>query len=300
MVSTVSTDLLQPLPLAAMTVDVEEYFQVAAFDKVVPVSAWGNYQSRVEAQMDQILQLFHEKNIRSTFFVLGSVAQSHPSIVRKIAEHGHEVASHGQMHQKVDRQTPSEFQKDILTSKNILEDILGQSVYGYRAPSFSINKKSEWAFEVLRDAGFIYSSSTYPIQHDHYGTPDWPKSPYEPVSGFWELPQSTVDVFGRTVPVGGGGYFRMLPYSVSRWAIKKHQVEKKHPYMFYFHPWEIDPGQPRVDGAGLKSSFRHYINQGRMMGKIAQLSEIAKWVSVMDAFDIRPELTKSNAIQGAL
>lgn len=288
------------LPLAAMTVDVEEYFQVAAFDDVVSINEWGNFQSRIESQIDLILQLFEEKSMRGTFFILGSVAELHPQIVKKIASNGHEIASHGHMHQKVDRQNVTEFRHDLLKSKNTLEDIIGKAVYGYRAPSFSINKTNEWAFEVLREVGFIYSSSTYPIQHDHYGTPDWPKNPYEPLEGILELPQSTIELFGRTVPAGGGGYFRMLPYAMSRWAIKKHQREKRHPYMFYFHPWEIDPSQPRVEGARLKSTFRHYVNQGRMMEKVAKLSEVAKWVSVMDAFNVRVKHKQSNSIKVSL
>lgn len=278
--------MTKQLPIAAMSVDVEEYFQVAAFEQQVTPNEWSKYPSRVESQMDDILQVFDDKSVKATFFVLSSVAQKHPQLVRRIVQAGHELASHGHMHQKADRQTPDEFRQDIQFSKELLESISGQAVLGYRAPSFSINTSNEWAFEVLRDAGFVYSSSTYPIAHDHYGTPDWPRVPFNPVPGLLEIPQSTIDVCGRALPIGGGGYFRLFPYALSRWAITKHQQTSKTPYMFYFHPWEIDPEQPKVAGASLKSAFRHYVNQGRMLNKISKMSELATWRTIAEAFHI--------------
>jgi polysaccharide deacetylase family protein (PEP-CTERM system associated) len=260
-----------------MTVDVEDYFQVAAFKDVISPKDWGNYDFRAGDRTREILDLFDETGTKATFFVLGWVAQRDPELVKRISSRGHEVASHGFWHQKAFEQSFGEFSDDVVRAKSDLEHLTGKPVIGYRAPSFSIDKRNEHAFDCLRDAGYIYSSSTYPVAHDHYGVPDWPTEPYILDNGLREFPQATIDRFNRRLPVGGGGYFRLFPYALSKSFI--HQFEKQHntPYIFYFHPWEIDPNQPRVTGAGWKSNFRHYVNLQRMQPKIARLCKDFEW-----------------------
>lgn len=268
----------------AMTVDVEEYFQVAAFDGVIDHQQWGTMKGRVAESTMKVLDIFSQNDVKATFFVLGIVARKHPELIKEIITRGHELASHGTNHQKADTQDYDVFYKDVKDAKSLLEDIGGREVIGYRAPSFSINNSNKWAFDALLEAGYIYSSSTYPVKHDHYGVPDWPRVPYQLENGLIELPQSTVDMFGRMLPVGGGGYFRLAPYQLSRYFIKKFSSINESSYIFYFHPWEIDPGQPIVKGASLKSQFRHRVNLSRMERKIIQLSKDFEWTTMRDAF----------------
>lgn len=269
-----------------MSVDVEDYYQVAAFDKVISTEQWGSFESRVARSTGRVLEIFEKRGVKATFFTLGCVAEQNPQIVSDIVSAGHELASHGFAHQKADRQTREEFFEDITRAKELLENISGKQIVGYRAPSFSISEKNEWAFDELKRAGHLYSSSTYPVVHDHYGTPNWPKTPYFPVEGLLELPQATIEKLGRTLPVGGGGYFRLFPYQLSKYFIKQFQQNNDHPYIFYFHPWEIDAGQPVIKGAGAKSQFRHRVNLSKMDSKIDALSRDFEWTSIADAFGI--------------
>jgi polysaccharide deacetylase family protein (PEP-CTERM system associated) len=266
--------------LNAMTVDVEDYFQVAAFDEVIDPKNWDQYDIRVEKTTHQLLDLFEEKGVKSTFFTLGWVAERCPSIVKRIVQDGHEIASHGYGHQKATRMTADAFFADIDKAKKILEDQAGVEVKGYRAPSFSIMEDNVWAFDELKKAGYLYSSSTYAIKHDHYGTPNWPNQPHQFENGLWEFPQATVDVLGKRMPAGGGGFFRLQPYLMSKTMIKRFHKQKNHPYIFYFHPWEIDPEQPSVPGAALKSKMRHYVNLSKMYGKVSSLSDDFVWDTI--------------------
>lgn len=269
----------------AMTVDVEDYFQVAAFDGIIKTSDWDSHSLRVSKNTRKILKLFKEHNVKATFFILGWVAEREPLLIKDIAADGHEIANHGYMHQKAFNQTYEEFLEDITKSKKILEDISGQKVIGYRAPSFSIDKRNEWAFDAIRESGHLYSSSTYPVAHDHYGTPEWSTEPFVLDNNLMEIPQATIDLLGRRLPVGGGGYFRLFPLMLSEFFMRKFKEQHDQPYVFYFHPWEIDPEQPKVEGAALKSKFRHYVNLSRMEKKIAHLCKNHEWTSIHEAFN---------------
>lgn len=268
-----------PVPrVNAMTVDVEDYFQVAAFKHKIADDDWQRWPCRVEENTERILELFDRKGVHATFFTLGWVAERYPELVRRIAEAGHEVASHGLRHVKVTEQTPSQFHDDVTRTKMLLEDITGLPVNGYRAASFSIGASNLWALDVLNKAGYHYSSSIYPVHHDHYGMPDAPRFPFRMQEGeLMEIPISTVDVFGKKLPCGGGGYFRLLPYSLSRWAIQRVNQRDQRPSVFYFHPWELDPGQPRIPDAGLKSRFRHYVNLDKMERRLSRLLGDFSW-----------------------
>lgn len=272
-------------PLSALTVDVEDYFHVAAFEKNILPKQWDSMPVRVEHNTRRLLDLFEQHNAKATFFLLGWVAERYPQLVRDIANSGHEVASHGYNHVKATSQTPAEFAKDISDTKALLEDLSGQAVIGYRAPSFSIDKSNEWAFAELQRAGYKYSSSTYPVKHDLYGTPDWPQQPYMRPEGIWEFPMPILNMAGKQWPVAGGGYFRLMPYWLSKRLINSYLNATKSPYMFYFHPWEIDPDQPKVEGASLKSRFRHYVNLHRMEGKLVSLLDNYQWGSVKQVFE---------------
>lgn len=262
----------------AMTVDVEEYFQVGAFERCIRREDWDGYASRVVLNTGRVLDLFAEKGIRATFFSLGWVAERQPQLIRRIVEEGHELASHGYAHDRVTSFTAAQFRADLERSKKLLEDAGGVAVRGYRAPSFSIGKANAWALDVLAELGYAYSSSVAPIRHDHYGWPDAPRFAYQPIadSPLIEVPITTVPVAGRTLSFGGG-FFRLLPYGVARWAIGKINREERQPAVFYFHPWEVDPDQPRVAGAPMRSRFRHYTNLSRMYGKLARLTDDFAW-----------------------
>jgi polysaccharide deacetylase family protein (PEP-CTERM system associated) len=270
--------------LSALTVDVEDYFHVAAFERNIAPKDWDNIPARVEKNTVQLLDLFDKHQAKATFFMLGWVAERFPGLVREIHQRGHEVASHGYNHSKATSQSPEEFFQDVSRAKNLLEDLTGVAVNGYRAPSFSIGKQNEWAFSALKKAGYHYSSSTYPVKHDLYGTPDWPQQPYLRSEGIWECPMPVLTMLGRQLPIAGGGYFRLLPYWLTRRLISRYVSEKDIPYMFYCHPWEIDPLQPRIADAALKSRFRHYVNLSKMEAKIGSLLQDFNWRSVNEVY----------------
>tara|TARA_R110002073_G_scaffold187005_5_gene345665 strand:- start:1006 stop:1857 length:852 start_codon:yes stop_codon:yes gene_type:complete len=263
----------------AMTIDVEDYFQVSAFAPHISRDSWETLPCRVERNIDRILSLLDEKQIKATFFTLGWIAKRYPAMTSRIVANGHELASHGWGHHRVTDLEPAEFRDDIMRSKALLEDIGGQTVLGYRAPSFSINGKNLWALDYLEEAGYRYSSSIYPVQHDHYGMPDAPRFAFYPrkSNGLLEIPVTTVKLFGRNIPAGGGGYFRFWPYSMSRWLLQRLNHIESRSAIFYFHPWEIDFEQPRQDGINLKTRFRHYLNLHRMEGRIRLLTHDFKW-----------------------
>ncbi len=267
----------EPAVQNALTVDVEDYYQVSALAPYVPRSAWGGMPSRVEANVDRLLQMFEEHAAKATFFTLGCVAERHPEMVRRIVAQGHELASHGFAHLRATEQSPAEFAADIGRARKLLEDVSGVTVKGYRAPSFSIGASNLWAFDAIREQGYTYSSSVYPVRHDHYGMPDAPRFPYEAVPGLTEIPMSTVRLGGRNLPAGGGGFFRLLPYAVSRAAMRRINRHDARPAMFYMHPWEIDPGQPRIAGVDPKSRFRHYVNLRHTERKLRQLLRDFRW-----------------------
>ena len=263
----------------AMTIDVEDYFQVSAFAPYIARDSWPERECRVEANIERILAILEAGNVRATFFTLGWIAERYPAMVKRIVAGGHELASHGYGHLRASDQDRVAFMQDIGSSKAILEDLGGQAVLGYRAPSFSIGHGNLWALDALQEAGYRYSSSIYPVQHDHYGMPDAPRFAWHPenAGGLLEVPITTVRMGSRNLPAGGGGYFRLLPYSLSRWMMRKVNQDDGQPAIFYFHPWEIDPGQPRPDGINLKTRFRHYVNLDRMDGRIQALTRDFAW-----------------------
>jgi polysaccharide deacetylase family protein (PEP-CTERM system associated) len=261
----------------ALSIDVEDYFQVSALEPHFNRAVWDRTPCRVERNVDLILDMFAAAGARGTFFTLGWIAERYPAMVRRIADAGHEVASHGCSHQRVTELDRTAFTEDLLSSKQILEDLSGQSVRGYRAPSFSIGKQNLWAFDCLREAGYRYSSSVYPVRHDHYGMPDAPRFAYESRAGLLEVPITTLQVFNANVPVGGGGYFRLLPYTVSRWLIDRVNQTEHQAAVFYLHPWELDPEQPRVRGTRLKTRFRHYVNLHRTEPRLKRLLRDFAW-----------------------
>ena len=263
----------------AMSVDVEDYYQVSAFAGTVDRAKWDSFPSRVEDSTKRTLDLFAEAGVNATFFTLGCVAERHKGLVRAISDAGHEVASHGWEHYRVGEQTPAEFRADVTRTKKVLEDLSGQEVKGYRAASFSIDRKTWWAFDELAEAGYRYSSSIHPIVHDHYGVPDAPRFPFSPVEGIplTEIPVGTLDIKGRRLSCAGGGFFRLLPYRWSSFAIGRVNRAEHQPVTFYFHPWEIDPGQPRISPAPLRSRVRHYTNLGMMEAKLKRLLRQFRW-----------------------
>ncbi|WP_292976006.1 XrtA system polysaccharide deacetylase [Nitrosomonas sp.] len=263
----------------ALTIDVEDYFQVSAFSGHIPRSSWEDLPCRVERNVDRILALLDKNQIKATFFTLGWIAERYPFMVKRIAENGHELASHGYAHHRVTELSREQFYEDVTRSKALLEDISGQPVKGYRAPSFSINGDNLWALENLEMAGYRYSSSIYPVKHDHYGMPNAPRFAFTPdnTQKLLELPVTTVSFFGRNFPAGGGGYFRLWPYVASRWFLQRVNRVDHQPAIFYFHPWEIDPDQPRQTGISFKTRFRHYLNLGRMEKRLDLLARHFSW-----------------------
>ena len=263
----------------AMTVDVEDYFQVEAFSEIVDRSRWDSFECRVERNVDRILEFFAEAGVSATFFTLGWVAERYPALIRRIVGSGHELASHGLAHHRADNQTNDHFLSDVTRAKAILEDCAGVAVRGYRAASFSIGAGNLWTFEALRKAGYRYSSSVYPIRHDRYGIPGAPRFAFHPLSGskFVEIPVTTVRRFQINWPCGGGGYFRLLPYRLSVRNMRAATARNHQPCVFYFHPWEIDPGQPRIPRAPAKARFRHYLNLGKMESRLKKLLGQFPW-----------------------
>jgi polysaccharide deacetylase family protein (PEP-CTERM system associated) len=276
--------MLAPAITNALTIDVEDYFQVSAFARYIPRDQWDSRECRVEHNVTRILDLLAEHQTRATFFTLGWIAERYPALVRRIVEGGHELASHGYGHQRASDLSPAEFGADVVHAKKLLEDIAGQAVQGYRAPSFSIGSSNLWAFDSLARAGYRYSSSIYPIRHDHYGMPDSPRFAYRVASGVLEVPVTTVRLLHRNVPSSGGGYFRLLPYPVSRWLLRKVNQQDREAVVFYFHPWEIDPGQPRIPGIDARTRFRHYVNIPRMQGRLQQLLGDFRWGRMDEIF----------------
>ncbi len=262
----------------AMTVDVEDYFQVSAFEPHIRRSDWGRLACRVEKNTERVLQLFADHGVKATFFVLGWVAERYPALIHRIVEQGHELGSHGWSHVRVTEQTPGEFRADVTRTKALLEDISGTEVKGYRAASYSIGERNLWALDVLGEVGYCYSSSIFPIRHDLYGMPRAPRFAFRPNgSSLLEIPVTTVAVGARKFPCGGGGWFRLLPYVISRWALRRVNETDGQPAIFYFHPWEIDPAQPRQPGLSWKTRFRHYLNLEHMETRLRRLLQDFNW-----------------------
>lgn len=261
-----------------MSVDVEDYFQVQAFERHIERADWDRMPARVERNTERVLALFEAHRTHATFFVLGWIAERYPRLVRRIADAGHEVASHGYEHTRVGRQSAGEFARDVGRTKKLLEDLTGHAVKGFRAASFSIDAGTLWALDVLEQAGYVYSSSIYPVRHDLYGMPEASRTPFRPRGGgLLEIPLTTLPLFGRNLPCAGGGYFRLFPYAFSRWALARINREEGRSAVFYFHPWELDPNQPRLLDLDLKTRFRHYCNLERMAGRLARLLADFRW-----------------------
>ena len=276
--------MLAPVLTNALTIDVEDYFQVSAFAPYIRRDEWDTRECRVERNVGRILDMLAAQDTRATFFTLGWVAERYPQLVRRIVDGGHELASHGYGHQRASELSEAEFSDDVTRAKGILEDLSGKAVLGYRAPSFSIGTGNLWAFDVLARAGYRYSSSIYPIKHDHYGMPDSPRFAYRVSSGVLEIPVTTLRLGNRNLPSSGGGYFRLLPYALSRWMLRRVNQQDRQSAIFYFHPWEIDAGQPRVAGIDAKTRFRHYVNIPRMEPRLRALLADFRWGRMDEIF----------------
>jgi polysaccharide deacetylase family protein (PEP-CTERM system associated) len=265
--------------LNALSVDLEDWFQVGAFEHVIDRADWDRLPARVERNGDKVLDLFARAGVKATFFTLGWVAERWPALIRRIAAAGHEVASHGWDHRRVFTMDSEEFRGDLRRASEAIENACGVRPRGYRAPSFSIDSRTPWAHRILAEEGYSYSSSVAPLRHDHYGWPDAPRFAFRPVAGadLLELPVTTVEVAGRRLAAGGGGFFRLLPLRFSSWAVARVNRRERRPAVFYFHPWEIDPGQPRVAGAPLRSRLRHYTRLSAMEGKLLKLLGQHEW-----------------------
>jgi polysaccharide deacetylase family protein (PEP-CTERM system associated) len=290
-----------------LSVDVEDWFQVGAFESVIERDDWHGLADRVDRNVNAILDLFDEAGATATFFTLGWVAQRHGPLLREIASRGHELASHGWDHQRVFRMDRTSFGADVERAQQAIEDAAGAPVTGYRAPSFSIDRRTPWAFLELAERGYAYSSSVAPVAHDHYGWPDAPRFAFKPVPGapLIEIPVTTATFAGRRLAAGGGGFFRVLPYAFSRWAIRQVNRRDQRPAVFYFHPWEIDPGQPRVAGAPLRSRLRHYTNLERMAPKLRQLIHEFAWgrmdlLAHREAARVEAEIARDVALETAV
>lgn len=284
----------------AMTVDVEDYFQVSAFERHIARTDWERWPVRVEGNTERILALFDAAGVKATFFTLGWVAERFPALTRRIVAAGHELACHGMDHVRVTEQDPAAFRADIRRAKALLEDVAGVAVRGYRAASYSIGRDNLWALRELADAGFAYSSSIYPIAHDLYGMPEASRFPFRPDNApeLLEIPISTARFAGRNWPAGGGGYFRFLPYALSRRFIRQVNEQDGQPTVFYFHPWEIDTGQPRPEHLPLKTRLRHYLNQDRMEARLSRLLRDFRWDRMDNVFLGTPASTPGAFVQG--
>lgn len=275
-------------PVNGLSVDVEDWFHVGAFEDVIERGSWDSLSDRVEDNVLRIMDMFAEADVKATFFTLGWVAQRHGGLLRRVAEAGHELASHGWDHARVFTLDRERFADDLARTRKVIEDAAGVAVTGYRAPSFSIDQRTPWAYMVLAEQGYAYSSSVAPIAHDHYGWREAPRFAFRPLpwSDLVEIPVTTAEFGGRRLAAGGGGFFRVLPYAFSRWAIRQVNRRDGRSAIFYFHPWEIDPGQPRVAGAPLKSRLRHYTNIAVMAEKLRQLVGEFAW-GRMDVLALR-------------
>jgi len=261
----------------AMTIDVEDYFHVEAFASTIDRKDWDHLPQRVERNTERILDILAQCGAQATFFVLGWVAQRHPALVRRIIADGHELASHGSDHMRVDRLSPEAFRDDVRQSKRVLEDAGGVLVRGYRAPTFSISRDSSWAHDILLEEGYRYSSSVYPFKHDLYGIPGAPRTAFAPIPGLVEVPLTTVRMCRIDVPASGGGYFRLFPYLLTRWLLDQANRGNGAPAVFYLHPWEVDLDQPRQRQAPLRSRFRHYLNLGLTEHRLRRLLGDFRW-----------------------
>jgi polysaccharide deacetylase family protein (PEP-CTERM system associated) len=263
----------------ALSVDVEDWFQVGAFETVIDRKDWDSLECRVERNTDAVMALFDEAGVKATFFTLGWVAERYPALIRRIVDAGHEIASHGYGHDRVFTFKPAQFSADLLRSRKLIEDAAGVAVTGYRAPSFSIDRRTPWAHEILAEQGYTYSSSVAPVKHDHYGWAEAPRFAFRPVAGsdFLEIPVTTAQLGPKRLAAGGGGFFRLLPYAFSRWAIRQVNLDEQRPAVIYFHPWEIDPDQPRVANAPIKSQLRHYTKLDVMADKLRRLPQDFQW-----------------------
>lgn len=282
--------------LNAMTIDVEDYFHVSNFERVVTPDSWAARESRVERNTDQLLRIFTDAGVTATFFILGWVGTRFPELVRRIADAGHEIASHGYAHRLIFDQSPQEFREDVRRAKALLEDATGSRVDGYRAPSFSVTERSLWALDVLIDEGYRYDSSVYPIRHDRYGIPSAPRHPYvitRDGGTILEVPGSTVQLGGMNLPIGGGGYFRILPYGWTRWGIGRVNRVEQRPTVFYLHPWEIDPDQPRLP-AGAVARFRHYRNLHRTESRLRALLQDFRFGPIRELVATLPPATAAS------
>ena len=272
-----ATDRIAPVASGALTIDVEDYFQVEAFASTIDRGDWETLPRRVERNTERLLEILAEAGVEATFFMLGWVAERHPGLVRRIVADGHELASHGSDHARADRQSPESFRGDVRRSRRLLEDTGGVTVRGYRAPTFSIGAGNRWAHAVLAEEGYRYSSSVYPIKHDLYGSPGAPRTPFSPHAGIIEIPLTTVRVLGRNLPASGGGYFGLLPYPLTRWLLRQAGRANRSPAIFYLHPWEIDAEQPRQRAAPLLSRSRHYLNLSRTEPRLRRLLRNFTW-----------------------
>ena len=285
----------------ALTIDVEDYFQVSALSPHIARSEWERLPCRVERNIDTVLALLSESGSKATFFTLGWIAERYPHLVRNIVAEGHELASHGYGHHRATDQSHVEFSHDIRTAKSLLEDLAGTEVKGYRAPSFSVSKANPWAFDCIAEAGYCYSSSVYPIRHDHYGMPDAPRFSHQSREGLLEIPVTTARFLKTNFPAGGGGYFRLMPYALSRSLIRRVNEIDCRSAVFYFHPWELDPGQPRIAGTSLKTRFRHYLNLHRTEPRLRSLLRDFEWRRIdhiyLDGKDAAPE--PNSAVKGS-
>lgn len=280
--------MLAPPITNALSIDVEDWFQVSAMAPYVRRDEWPSRECRVERNVERILALLDAQQVRATFFTLGWIAERYPALVRRIVAAGHELASHGHGHERASDLSREAFRADVTRAKGLLEDIGGVAVLGYRAPSFSIGTGNLWAFEVLAETGHRYSSSVYPIAHDHYGMPDSPRFPYPVAGGITEIPITTVRALNRNWPGSGGGWFRLMPYAMTRSLIRKLHRDDRAPAIFYFHPWELDPDQPRVAGIDAKTRFRHYLNLDRTERRLARLLSDFRWGRMDEVFGIVP------------
>ena len=277
---------MQNIITNAMSVDVEDYFQVSAFEKHIDKRDWASLPQRVAQNTQRILDLFAQHNVKATFFTLGWVAERNPALIRRIVDAGHELASHGYEHIRVSEQSAEQFRQDLRKTQHILQDISGQQITGYRAASYSIGAKNLWALDVLEEEGFQYSSSIYPIKHDLYGIPDAPRFKFKPTAQqkLVEIPVTTFRLGEKNIPCGGGGFFRLYPYALSKAAFKYINAREQQPGLFYFHPWEIDPQQPKQTALGLKTRFRHSLNLERMEGRLNHLLRDFKWDTMQAVF----------------
>lgn len=271
----------------AMTVDVEDYFHVAAFNKVIDPNTWDSWPCRVEQNTNTLLALFDRNKIKITFFILGWVAERYPELIKRIHQQGHEIASHGYSHQLIYKQDPKVFREETAKSKQILEDLIQQPITGYRAASYSITRNSLWALETLAELGFTWDSSIFPTRHDNYGIPGSPEEPYKIGTRqgkiLTEFPLTTAKVLGQSIPAAGGGYFRQYPYFVSRWLFEIASLNQTKPQIFYLHPWEIDPDQPRVPNASWFSNFRHYTNLHRCLPRLERMLADFKFGTISES-----------------